>query len=147
DARRRVLVATGDVVEPRMAGPAIRAWRMACALAREHDVVLVSTERCSLTHPDFRATRAVGDRFTAEVRAADVVVFQGNLMALYPELRTGDSIVVADVYDPFHLEVLEQTRDRPAVERRAASTDTVSVLNEQLARADFLLCASAKQRD
>ena len=31
--RRRIAVLSGDVLEPRMAGPAIRAWHMACTLA------------------------------------------------------------------------------------------------------------------
>jgi glycosyltransferase involved in cell wall biosynthesis len=145
--RRRVLVASGDVLEPKMAGPAIRAWQIACALNAEHDVELVSTLRCTLTHPDFPVRHVDGRAFTAAIRDADIVIFQGNLMALYPELRTTDRIVIADIYDPFHLEVLEQTRDRPASERRAALESSIRVLNEQLARADFLLCASDKQRD
>ena len=32
--RQRILVATGDVLEPKMAGPAIRAWQIAIALSR-----------------------------------------------------------------------------------------------------------------
>ena len=43
--RRRIVVATGDTLSERMAGPAIRAWQIARALADEHDVVLVTTER------------------------------------------------------------------------------------------------------
>ncbi|MET0420442.1 MAG: glycosyltransferase [Acidimicrobiia bacterium] len=145
--RRRILIATGDVLETKMAGPAIRAWHMALALASEHDVELVSTLRCNLEHDDIEVRHAEGDDFVAAVRRADIVIFQGNLMALYPELRTTDRIIVADIYDPFHLEVLEQTRDLPARERRATVDACVSVLNEQIARADFMLCASDKQRD
>ena len=42
-ARHRVLVVTGEPLGDRMAGPAIRAWEMAKALAPDHDVRLVST--------------------------------------------------------------------------------------------------------
>ena len=41
--RRRIVVATADSVTPKMAGPAIRAWQIASALSREHDVHLVTT--------------------------------------------------------------------------------------------------------
>ena len=51
--RRRVLVVTGDNLTPRMAGPAIRAWQISLALSREHDVQLVSTVGCELSHADF----------------------------------------------------------------------------------------------
>ena len=110
-SRQRVLVATGDVLEPKMAGPAIRAWHIARALSREHEVHLVSTLACALTHPDFAVSYGDDRDISRLVDWCDVVVFQGNLMALHAALRTTDKVVVVDIYDPFHLEVLEQARD------------------------------------
>jgi glycosyltransferase involved in cell wall biosynthesis len=56
--------------------------------------------------------------------------------------------VVADIYDPMHLEQLEQAHDAPGERGRYEQVlNTTRVLNEQLERADFFLCASAKQRD
>ena len=46
-------VVTPDVLQPTMAGPAIRAWQIAQALAKEHEVQLVTTVRCNLSHPDY----------------------------------------------------------------------------------------------
>ncbi|MCJ7437557.1 MAG: glycosyltransferase family 2 protein, partial [Acidimicrobiia bacterium] len=145
--RRRVLIATGDVLEPRMAGPAIRAWQLACALSREHEVQLVTTLDCALSHPDFSVRTVEDPELSAAVDWCDVVIFQGNLMAQHHALRTTNKIVVADIYDPFHLEVLEQARTLAPQERRFASRSTKDVLNEQLMRGDFFLCASDKQRD
>jgi len=145
--RRRIVVATGDVLEPKMAGPAIRAWHMASALAREHDVQLVSTQDATLTHPDF-PVKAVDERELAQIEAwCDVFVFQGNLMRQHPVLRNTDKIVVTDIYDPFHLEVLEQARGLRPSGRLLAVQSSTDVLNEQLRRGDFFLCASEKQRD
>ena len=145
--RRRIVVATGDVLEPKMAGPAIRAWHIACALAREHDVQLVSTQDATLTHPDF-PVRAVDERELGQLESwCDVLVFQGNLMRQYPVLRDTDKIVVTDIYDPFHLEVLEQARGLQPSGRLLAVQSSTDVLNEQLRRGDFFLCASEKQRD
>ena len=58
-------------------------------------------------------------------------------------------VVVADVYDPMHLEQLEQGHDAPGERGRfdAGAATPARVLNEQLGRADFFLCASSKQRD
>jgi glycosyltransferase involved in cell wall biosynthesis len=57
-------------------------------------------------------------------------------------------VVVADVYDPMHLEQLEQAHDAPGERGRYEQVlNTARVLNEQLERADFFLCASPKQRD
>ena len=145
--RRRILVATGDVLEAKMAGPAIRAWQIALALSREHDVHLVSTLACNLEHPRFAVSLVDDPGLTALVEWCDVVVFQGNLMAQHPTLRETDKVVVADIYDPFHLEVLEQARDLAPENRLSVGRATVRVLNEQLQRGDFFLCASEKQRD
>jgi GT2 family glycosyltransferase/glycosyltransferase involved in cell wall biosynthesis len=145
--RHRIVVATGDVLEPKMAGPAIRAWHIACTLAREHDVQLVSTQHCSLSHPDF-PVRVVDDREFDDLEAwCDMLIFQGDIMRKHPVLRDSQKVVVADIYDPFHLEVLEQARGRDPAARLFVMQVTTDVLNEQLRRGDFFLCASAKQRD
>jgi GT2 family glycosyltransferase len=145
--RHRILVATGDVLEAKMAGPAIRAWHMACTLAREHDVQLVSTQGCAISHPDF-PVRVADERELERLEAwCDVLIFQGNLMRQHPVLRDTQKVVVTDIYDPFHLEVLEQARDLDPAKRLFAVQSSTDVLNEQLRRGDFFLCASEKQRD
>jgi GT2 family glycosyltransferase len=145
--RRRVLVATGDVLQPKMAGPAIRAWHIARVLSAEHEVRLVSPHESTLSHPDFPVMQADDRQFTELEAWADVIVFQGNLMRQYSAFRDTKKIVIADVYDPFHLEVLEQSRHLQHDARRFAVRSSTEVLNEQLMRADFLMCASDKQRD
>jgi GT2 family glycosyltransferase/glycosyltransferase involved in cell wall biosynthesis len=145
--RRRIVIATGDVLEPKMAGPAIRAWHMARTLAREHDVQLVSTQGCSISHPDF-PVRVVDERELEDLEAwCDVLVFQGNLMRQHAVLRDTQKVFVSDIYDPFHLEVLEQARGLDPARRLFAVQSSTDVLNEQLRRGDFFLCASEKQRD
>jgi glycosyltransferase involved in cell wall biosynthesis len=130
-----------------MAGPAIRAWHMASTLAREHDVQLASTQESSLSHPDF-PVRVVDERELEDLEAwCDVLIFQGNLMRQHAVLRDTKKIVVTDIYDPFHLEVLEQARNLDPPRRLLAVQSSTDVLNEQLRRGDFFLCASEKQRD
>ncbi|MSO79854.1 MAG: glycosyltransferase [Acidimicrobiia bacterium] len=146
--RRRILVATPDVLQPKMAGPAIRAFQMALALSQDHDVELVSTVGCEdISHPAFPMTYASASDLKAAVARSDVVIIQGHLIEQHHWLRTTDKLLVADIYDPFHLEVLEQARDLAPNDRRVTTRLTVEILNEQLSRGDFFLCASEKQRD
>jgi GT2 family glycosyltransferase/glycosyltransferase involved in cell wall biosynthesis len=145
--RRRILVATGDVLEEKMAGPAIRAWQIASALSREHDVELVTTSTCTLDHPRFRVRRLSGRDFPRAVDWCDVLVVQGHLLHQHPVLRHNHKVVVVDLYDPFHLEVLELARGQNPEDRLFVSRSSTEVLNEQLERGDFFLCASEKQRD
>jgi glycosyltransferase involved in cell wall biosynthesis len=145
--RRQVLVVTGDTLGERMAGPAIRAWEMARVLSAECDVVLAALGGCTLTSPDFTCRAVSGDDLRALEAACDVLVFQGFLLRDHPWLLDTTKVLVADIYDPIHLEVLEQDKHKPLAERRASLADSLATMTTQLARADFFLCASAKQRD
>ncbi|MCC2320205.1 glycosyltransferase [Cellulomonas xiejunii] len=146
-ARHRVLVVTGEPLLERMAGPAIRAWEIARALAPDHDVRLVSTGGARRTSPDFSVEYAAGAGLREPTEWADVIIFQGFLLETAPWIKDSDKIVVADIYDPMHLEQLEQAKDLEPRERVRAVAETTYALNEQLRRADFLMCASSKQRD
>jgi hypothetical protein len=117
-------------------------------LSREHDVELVSTTKCAgLSHPDFRVRKVNGHQMRKLVDWCDIVIFQGYIMFENPAIAKSSKVVVADIYDPFHLEQLEQTRDLAEAARRDVVRSSTDVLNEQLERGDLFLCASAKQRD
>jgi GT2 family glycosyltransferase/glycosyltransferase involved in cell wall biosynthesis len=145
----RVLVITGDPIGVRLAGPAIRAWNMAAALARENEVVLLTLSGAEAVDAPFRIEHVApgDDRGFAPLEAwADVIVFQGHAMSVFEGLRTSQKILVADIYDPMHLEQLEQSRELGEATWTMQVSDATDVLNEQLERADFLLCASDRQR-
>ncbi len=144
---RRVAVVTGEPLGARMAGPAIRAYEIARLLAGEHHVTLVTLGSGTVDGDGFDTLAANGKTLRALLEHTDIVVFQGLLLSLHPWVSESSALLVADIYDPFHLESLEQERRRPLPERAKVSKDTVEALNLQLARADFLLCASEKQRD
>ncbi len=74
-------------------------------------------------------------------------MLQGDVLRYAPALGRSNASLVVDLYDPFHLEVLEQTRGLDPLARRASIGTAVDVVNEQLRRGDFFLCASPRQRD
>ncbi|TFD69373.1 glycosyltransferase [Cryobacterium ruanii] len=145
----RVLIVTGDPIGAKMAGPAIRAWHIAETLAHTHDVTLVSLAGLEPIDAPFNIVHVrLGDqKAMAKLEAwTDVIVFQGLAMALFESLRSSTKIIVADVYDPMHLEQLEQGRELPAEQWNRQVLDATEVLNAQLSRGDFFLCASERQR-
>jgi GT2 family glycosyltransferase/glycosyltransferase involved in cell wall biosynthesis len=146
--RPKIIVVTGDAISEKMAGPAIRAWEMARALSSVADVRLLSTTHAHLkTQPPFDVLQVKEADVKAHVDWCDVIVFQGFLLAVCPWIVDTEKILVADLYDPFHLEHLEETRGQSALDRAAGVTDATAVVNVQMRRADFMLCASGKQKD
>jgi glycosyltransferase involved in cell wall biosynthesis len=144
---RRILIVTPDTIGERMAGPAIRAWEIAKVLSHQADVRLVSTVGASGAHADFEIVQASKDALRPHAEWADVIVIQGHILRSHPWLKELDKIIVADIYGPLHLEQLEQGKDLPVADRYAVAVDAVEVMNDQLERADFMVCASEKQRD
>lgn len=145
----RVLIITGDPIGPKMAGPAIRAWHMAEALSRDHVVTLVSLAKVEEVDAPFAIAHVEpgNDRAMGKLEAhADIIVFQGLAMALFDTIARTQKILVCDIYDPMHLEHLEQGRGSSRAEWERQVKDATEILNQQLARGDFFLCASERQR-
>jgi len=146
--RRRIVVATGDTVAASMAGPGIRAWNLASELAAEHDVRLVTTAAADVEGAPFLLEAVDDGGLRAAMAWCDVFVTQGWVLAGRPFLTATDKVIVVDLYDPMHLEQLEQGHEAgTAAGRWAAVLDATAALNEQLLRGDLFMCASAKQRD
>jgi len=145
----RVLVITGDPIGAKMAGPAIRAWHIAESLNAVATVTLVSLSGHEEIDAPFalETVRPYDDKAMAKLeRDADVIVFQGHAMNVFDSIRDSSKIIVADVYDPMHLEQLEQGREQGAEGWSRQVEGATDILNEQLARADFILCASERQK-
>jgi GT2 family glycosyltransferase/glycosyltransferase involved in cell wall biosynthesis len=146
-ARRRILIITADSVSQRMAGPAIRAWNMAEVLSGAHDVRLISLNRCCAPPPaEFDVRHVTPRRIGPDLEWAQLVVLQGHVLEHIPSLKTSNHIVVTDIYDPMHLEQLEQGRDLGDDQRTRVVDAVTTVLSTQLRRGDFFLCASERQR-
>lgn len=145
--RKRILVITADSVGLRMAGPAIRAFEIAKALAKVGEVTLASTVVATLSHPDVAIVDVSEGGLRPLVVAADVVIVQGHVLHTYPWIVGSGAVLVVDIYDPMHLEDLEQSKHLPMAERVSHAAGAVNVLNDQILVGDFLVCASERQRD
>jgi glycosyltransferase involved in cell wall biosynthesis len=132
-----------------MAGPAIRAAELARVLAAHADVTLAApagsagVEGARLVHAGF----ADHDVLTREVGRADVVVAQQLPTRLLAQVRRLGARLVADLYAPSPLEVLEFVADRPPAEARRIRSLVLHRAVAHAAAADLVLCASERQRD
>ena len=145
-----VLIVTGDPIGKKLSGPGIRAWHMAEALSASHDVTLVSlTSVDEALSSAFRLNQVEpGDdkTFSGWESWADTIIFQGHAMEVFPSLRSSSKHLIIDIYDPMHLEQLEQARHLPADQWDKQVLDARSTIESQLAKGDYFLCASERQR-
>lgn len=145
----KVLIITGDPIGKRLAGPAIRAWNMATELSKNHEVTLLSLTSVEALDSSFAIVHvAPGDEAALAVfeEWADAIIFQGHALLVFETLQRSCKVMVVDVYDPMHLEQLEQGRELPPAQWSKQVLEATAVLNDQLRRGDFFLCASERQR-
>lgn len=144
---KKVLVITGDAIAPSISGPGIRALKIAEQLSKSNDVRVVSTLKYLPVEAPFFVGKATGHELKKHVSWAEVIIFQGFVLAQNHWIKRSRALLVADLYDPLHLEHLE---DADLENEKISSREirhTLAVLTEQIRCADFILCASEKQRD
>lgn len=142
--QQSILLLCPDVISARMAGPAIRYWEFANALASEHTVTLAAPNLISndIQLEKVNIIQHHIHNITQLIEQHDIIIFQGYILENYPQLRHCHKILVADLYDPIPLEGLEQKPDSTH-----PITEQVRVINDQLKYADYFLCANERQRD
>jgi glycosyltransferase involved in cell wall biosynthesis len=142
--RRRVAVVTTEPLSAELAGPAIRAVELGRVLAAEHDVEVASTASCSSAGPEGNWSFVDEPALRALAARCAVLVLGGDVLAANAWLADAGPSIVVDLYDPFHLEQLEQARDLGVDERRRVVFGTIDVLNAQAVLGDIFLCASGR---
>lgn len=148
----RLLIITHETIGPKMAGPGIRAWEMACALSERFDVMLAAPGEPTRCYPGLRVVGYETDdpyypSLDPYINSTDVVLAMGSLFAKMPRLRDLDKPAIVDLYDPFELEKLARS---PTIEEQYhVSIDVESVVHLRLEGVigDLFTCASERQRD
>jgi glycosyltransferase involved in cell wall biosynthesis len=142
----RVLFISAEPVGAAMAGPAIRVLELAKAVAAECRVTVAApapSDVGGLPLELVEAHLSDFERLLAAVRACDVVVAQRLPPQLLRYVARMPVRFVADLYNPQMIEVLEAVTDGAAGSPRRAWKSMLG----QCAVADFVMCASEKQRD
>jgi glycosyltransferase involved in cell wall biosynthesis len=138
---KRILVLTGDIPGRRMAGPAIRAFETAQVLAGQHRVTLACPRISGdipLHQSNLKITSFGTEPRWSELNTFDAVIAPGSM---YIDAHF-DAPLLIDLYDPFILSSLARTDKTPETQ-----AEELESLNRNLARGDFFVCASDRQRD
>lgn len=141
------MVHTMEGLGARMAGPGIRALRIAEHLSAHAEVRLISSSRAELDGEAFGVHLADDAQLFDHAAWADVLIQQQPLTTLVPAVLDLDVVVVSDLYDPFLLEQLQRGLYLDAPDSADETSRTVAMVNDMLTHADFIVCASEKQRD
>ncbi len=148
---RHVVVLCHDLIGPRMAGTAIRAWEMACALAQHARVTVACDRPVERTFPGVDSVLIDGEvgQLALErlVEKADVVVLFGFDLVRYPFIAHCTALRVVDLYDPWIFGSLEQYDGMSSSQADAAKNHEVNALNQLMDVGDLFVCASERQRD
>lgn len=148
----RLLIVTHETIGARMAGPGIRAWEMACALAESLDVLLATPGPAGRSHPGVQVlSYDAGDPYYPSLdpyfAAADAVLAMGPLVTRIPRLQDLGKPVVVDLYDPYELEKLAQSPGMGSPDWAELDQSTTMDLRFQALAGDYFICASERQRD
>ena len=127
-----------------MGGNAVRATELARVLAAHGDVTLAAPGEppeagAPFRHAAWDAGDPVGLR--ALLAGAGVVVAAPQSPVVQAELRRSGARLVADLYDPFPLAVLEGLRDASPWRRRLDTTLTLDTFVAALSDAHHAICA------
>lgn len=141
-----IVIVTLDTFGVKMAGPAIRVWEMASRLSAEHKVRVLSFGDVQLEATGFELVATSVKDFKTDLGNPDIIILQGNLVASFPMLAQMDAKLVVDLYDPFHIESLEEGKYDPFPEREHSLQVALRELEMQLRAGDYFLCASERQR-
>jgi glycosyltransferase involved in cell wall biosynthesis len=145
----RLLLISNDVVDTHMAGSGLRYWEMARALAGKLDVTLATPDH-SLPGEGF--TTCIYERkewrsIEPTVSQAQVLLFDGNLFEVFPELITCGKPLILEAANTYSFETIHQFLDQPP-EVQIDSFSTKLEITRQVGLAgDFFFCANERQRD
>lgn len=148
----RLLIITHERIGARMAGPAIRAWEMAHALAETVEVALACNgiaerESQKVRLLPYDASTPNSRELQQYIAGADVVLAMGTLVSRFPMLHGVNKPLIVDLYDPFELEKLAQFPAMAPELREGVDRESERDVAMISRAGDFYICASERQRD
>jgi hypothetical protein len=151
----RLLIISHDVVDTRMAGPGIRYWEMARALAGRLEVTLAhpgsgATSGSSPPKAGFAShayRREDWASIAPAISKADVVLLTGDILLDFPQLATCGKPLVIEAACPYTFESLQLHAGLPRQQQLASFATRREAMRRALRAGDFFVCASERQRD
>ena len=142
--RLRILVGILGSGGKQVAGPEIRGWALARALAERHDVTVALHDPDGEERDGLRLVPFNRRTMIREARRHDAVIAPILPPYLFTALRGTPTVTVSDQYDPIHLELSVFRGDQRGVGRVIDSQKMIR--DVQLRFADIVACAGDAQR-
>jgi glycosyltransferase involved in cell wall biosynthesis len=144
-----------DALGENMAGPGIRYWEFARVLSQYFTVTLaippiIQQEKLPTLPFEAEIIQCKkASELYALAKRADVIVTIGFVILFYPTLLNLNKPLVLDIYVPTLLEnvQLQSGLSQPLHKKLFFHEKQRNSINTQLRAADFMICASEKQRD
>ena len=150
-AAARLLIISHDIVGSAMAGPGIRYYQLARALAPHVPVTLAAPNppdpalAQGFSIVEYR--RRDYASLAPYVTETDICLFASDVADELPQLAEAGRYLVVDGYDPLMAEWLALSHHLPAEQRRREWQRRMVELARQYRMGDFFVCASERQRD
>jgi len=154
NSQHDVLLICHAAISRHLSGPGVRYWELARALSAypSLQVTLAAVPGMVVEAPeDSLPLRLLTTHDEAELATlasqADAVVTVGSVHSFYPALQQIKTPLVVDLYIPLLLEELQRERPQSLAEQSLFFDRLRRDFSTQILAADFILCASEKQRD
>lgn len=136
-----------DKIGPNMAGPAIRYWEMAKALAPYHEVTLFSLLPIDLKSDTFETCVIKPNKLAGSLKPYSALISQPPpLIVLFAIIRSGIHWIL-DSYAPVPLEVLEIFKKKSLIDRNEKQYQHLAQTKLALEYASCVIAASSRQKD
>ncbi|UCG25322.1 MAG: glycosyltransferase [Chloroflexota bacterium] len=155
-ARTRTLIVSGDVMGAKMAGPGIRYYHLSRVLSRYTDLTLaiVPQDRRALKsiQASLPGVKVVGyriaewDTLKEHIAGAEVALASPSTIGYMPQFLDFDGALVLDGYDPMLAEWVTHPKSDDVEQQVAEWSEYLAELYNQYLAADFIICASERQR-
>lgn len=149
--KKTITLISNDTVGKVMAGPGIRYFNLALAMAKHFSVTLFVPGNCDLSDTNFQIKTYEPNHSSASISKQlgkpDYVIAQSLRPPLLRTVKQRKIRFIADLYDPLTIEVLEYTAFDKPENRQNIYDFSYHTMNLQLDAADHFLCASEKQKD
>lgn len=142
----KVLFVTNEPLTERRSGPAIRCLELARVIAQLHETTVATLAHAEIELEDVLLVEAAPKKSALldAVRANDVVITQGMVLARVPALAGIAKHLVIDLYDPYLLEYLAHAHP---LYPKWGYLRQLYRLNQQMSVGDLFLCANERQWD
>src|SRR3989344_4644975 len=149
--QKKITLVSNDKVGTVMAGPGIRYFNLAIALAKHFAVTLFVPDSCDLTNSNFKIkvynSRHSSTSIARQLGSPDYIIAQSLNPFLLRKVKQKKIRYIADLYDPQTIEILEQAKYDTKSQQNNLFDFIYYTQALQIFAADCILCSSEKQKD